>query len=134
DEQDTRDAPPTGIRHAFSPEVKFLATSADTVYDGVEQTRALFLTREYLLDLFQAKSAVPHTYDYLLHSFGEARPTTPERFQPSTALTRRYWLVDEQRAMSTDDAWGFDFVRKEKPGPKPSHFGKEWYDHTARVR
>src|SRR4029077_18701529 len=38
DEQDTRDAPPTGIRHEFSPEVKFLGTSAAGVFEGVEQT------------------------------------------------------------------------------------------------
>ena len=49
----TRGMPvPTGIRHEFSPEVKFLATSASGVYEGVDQTRALLLTHEYLLDIF----------------------------------------------------------------------------------
>src|SRR5262249_40417061 len=43
DEADTRDARPTRLRHAFGPEVKFLATSASGVYEGVEQTRALAL-------------------------------------------------------------------------------------------
>ena len=35
DEQDTRIATPTGIRHDFAPEVKFLATSASGVFEGV---------------------------------------------------------------------------------------------------
>src|SRR5262249_23172598 len=38
DEGETRDRTPTFIRHEFSPEVKFLATSASGVFEGVEQT------------------------------------------------------------------------------------------------
>src|SRR6266516_3038568 len=70
DEADTRDAELTALRHEFSPEVKFLTSSADGVFEGVDQTRALLLTKEYLLDVVQGTSPVPHTYDYVLHSFG----------------------------------------------------------------
>ena len=77
DEQDTANAQPTAIRHEFSPEVKYLATSAAEVFEGVEQTRVLLLTGEYLLDVFHARSKLPHTYDYMLHCFGEARPVGP---------------------------------------------------------
>jgi hypothetical protein len=134
DEQDTRSAKPTGIRHEFSPEVKFLATSADEVFEGVEQTRALLLTREYLLDVFQASSPVPHTYDYLLHSFGKAQPTRPDLYKPSNALEKRYWLVEKVQAQTTGDPWALDFVIKEDPAAKKGKYGKEWYDHTARLR
>ena len=41
DEQDTDNATPTAIRHEFSPELKYLATSASGVFEGVEQTRVL---------------------------------------------------------------------------------------------
>ena len=54
DERDTRDAELTALRHQFSPEVKFLASSADGVFEGNLETRALFLTKEYLLDVFYA--------------------------------------------------------------------------------
>jgi hypothetical protein len=112
--------------------VKFLATSADAVFDGVEQTRALLLTREYLLDLFHASSAVPHTYDYLLHSFGKVQPARPDRFRPTSALVKRYGLVDRMQGMTTDDPWSLDFVIKEDA--KKGKYGKEWYEHTARLR
>src|SRR5439155_21702627 len=46
---------PFRYRHGFTPEVKFLATTA-SCYPGVLETRALALTREYLLDLFWAES------------------------------------------------------------------------------
>jgi hypothetical protein len=134
DEGDTRDARPAGVRHAFTPEVKFLATSASGVYEGVDQTRALFLTSTYLLDLFHAASKVPHTYDYLLHSFGRVRPAGALPFKPSAALARRYGLVDKQQALSTDKPWAVDFEIAEKPGSRKGKYGKEWYAHRARLR
>jgi hypothetical protein len=151
DEADTRDAPPTGIRHEFTPGVKFLATSVSGLFDGVDQTRVLVLTGEYLLDLVHAASPVPRTYDYLLHSFGEPRPVSPGRFAPTDALVRRYWTLREPRALATGAQWALDFVldgaaarRREahdrewhaaqkKPAP-PVRYGPEWYAHTAAVR
>ena len=43
DEEDTADAP-CDVRHEFTPELKFLATSAEGVFDGLAQTRVLMLT------------------------------------------------------------------------------------------
>ena len=151
DEGDTRNARPTNIRHEFTPEAKFLATSASGVFEGVEQTRVLLLTKEYLLDLFHATSKVPHIYDYVLHTFGKPRPITPERFKPSNALVKRYWLMQNQQAMTADGPWSLDFVIKEEPGnqqvkneeekekkskskPRKNNYGQEWYDHTASLR
>ncbi|MEO5367745.1 MAG: heparinase II/III family protein [Magnetococcus sp. WYHC-3] len=134
DEGETQPVPACAIRHDFRPEVKYLATSASGVFAKVAQTRVLLLTREYLLDVFQADSPVPRVYDYLLHSFGAPRPVNPERFQPSTALDRRFWLVSDRQAMTTDGPWALDFVIKEEPGSRKGKFGPEWYDHTAAVR
>ena len=110
------DAELTALRHEFSPEVKFLASSADGVFEGVDQTRALLLTKEYLLDVVHATSPVPHTYDYVLHSFGRVEPEKPDAFEPTKALMKRYWLVDDQKAMTTGEPWMLDFVIEEKPG------------------
>jgi len=134
DEEETRGADLSDLRHAFNPDVKYLSTSASGVFDGVDQTRALLLTREYLLDVFRASSPVPRTYDYLLHSFGAPRPARPEEFSPSAALDKRFWLVSDRRAMTTGKRWALDFVIKEEPGSRKGKFGPEWYDHTAVVR
>jgi hypothetical protein len=151
DEGETRNAPPTGIRHEFTPDVKFLATSASGVFEGVDQTRVLVLTGEYLLDLFHATSPTPHTYDYLLHSFGVPHPADPGRYLPSDALVRRYWLLREPRATTTGTGWSLDFVLDEavarrrvahderwraerKKPPQPARYGAEWFAHTAAVR
>jgi hypothetical protein len=133
DEQDAADATPTAVRHEFSPELKYLATSASGVFEGVEQTRVLVLTREYLLDVFHAAGKVPHRYDYMLHCFGKARPTGGN-FRPAPDLMPRYWVIDAKQAMTTDAAWGMDFAYKEPPGSRGGNYGPPWYDHTAQIR
>jgi len=132
DEGDTR-ARPCDVRHAFSPEVKYLAVSASGVFEKVDQTRTLLLTREYLLDVFHAASPTPRIYDYLLHSFGMPRPAHADRFEQSSALDKRFWLVSDRRAMTTDGPWSLDFVIREEPGSRKGNFGPEWYNHTAAV-
>lgn len=134
DEQDTRNATPTDIRHAFSPEVKFLATSASEVFDGVDQTRALLLTGDYLLDLFRLSSDLPHTYDYLLHAFGEAIPVRPKALQASRAMERRYWLIDDWQSVTTDDGWSLDFSQADPAAGLGGNYGDVWYRHRASVR
>lgn len=153
DEQDTHDAIPSAIRHDFNRDVKFLATAASEVFETVEQTRVLLLTGEYLLDIFQLASPIPHTYDYLLHSFGRPEPLASKDYKPSRALSGRYWQLHDPKAVKTDKAWALDFVideaqthhreavdqqarEQKKPGKKipPTHYGPEWYDHTAAVR
>jgi len=153
DEQDTENATPSAIRKDFTPEMKFLATSVSDVFDGVDQTRALLLTREYLLDVFHAASASPHTYDYLLHSLGRAEPVEPRQWDRGDhGLGPRFSHVKERRGITTNDAWSLDFVIDEaatrakehkddevlaagkKRRPPPHHFTDEWYRHRAAVR
>ena len=134
DEGETQDAELTALRQEFSPEVKFLASSAGGVFEGVDQTRALFLTKEYLLDVFHASSPVPHVYDYVLHSFGRVEPRQPEGFEPTKALMKRYWLVDDQKGMITNEPWILDFVIEEKPGSRSGSYAREWYEHKAKLR
>ncbi len=151
DEGETRNATPTGVRHEFTPAVKFLATSASGVYEGVAQTRVLLLTPEYLLDLFHATSPVPHTYDYVLHALGAPRPDDPGRFHPSDALAARYTLLEGTRATTTGGQWALEFVQdaravrdkeahdrrwleERKKTVAPARHGPEWYAHTAAVR
>lgn len=108
DEEDTAPAP-FSVRHAFTPEVKFLATSSDAVFDGVAQTRALLLTDRYLLDLFAAASKFPRVYDYLLHSMGRPQPVT-RGFNARVTASPNFWALDNQRGLVTDKPWQLEFA------------------------
>ncbi|MBN2507045.1 MAG: alginate lyase family protein [Verrucomicrobia bacterium] len=51
-----------------------LATVADfqsLVYPGVRLMRTVAVTPDYVLDVFQAASSTPHTYDYLFHGLDD---------------------------------------------------------------
>ncbi len=134
DEEDSGAAVPD-VRHAFTPDVKYLATSADGVFEGVEQTRALMLTGEYLLDLFHASSKTPRLYDYNLRSFGLPNPISEHDYEPTAGLSRRYWPIEDQRKTTTSDMWQFEFVMNEERDSRLNpDLGDIWYDHEARVR
>lgn len=62
--------PLTVAGHNFGSAAKVIRVSG-SVYPGVEQSRTLALTRGYLLDLFEARSDVEHTYDWILHGLGD---------------------------------------------------------------
>jgi hypothetical protein len=64
------------IREDFAKPVKFVAARAQGIYPDVDQERALFLTDEYLFDLFWLKSTgasagKPRVYDWQVLTFGD---------------------------------------------------------------
>ena len=59
------------VRDDQTPGVKYAACWARGVYPGVEQERAIWLTRRYLLDVFRLASDKPRTYDWQVLAFGE---------------------------------------------------------------
>jgi len=129
----TANAPYT-YRHEFSPDVKFLATTA-SCYPGVLQTRALALTPEYLLDLFWADSALPHTYDWVLHAIGKLHIEHPALYQPSSTLLQDYWWIENERSQKTAKTWRADFIQQN--GLAVSGMGRhteEWFSDRAAVR
>ena len=47
---------------------------------------------------------------------------------------KRYWLVDDQKAMMTGEPWMLDFVTEERPGSRSGFYAREWYEHKAKLR
>ena len=134
DGENTRRVEPDVVRHEFGPHGKFLATTATGVFEQVTQTRALLLTRDYLLDLFHARSPVTRTFDYVLSSLGRPAPLTPGAYRPSRVLQDRYWSLSEPRAMTTDESWRLDFVIDEAASRRRRAFQRRWLaEHRPRA-
>jgi hypothetical protein len=78
---------------------------SDTVYPGVTQDRALFLTSNYVADLFGTFSAASHKYDMAWHIRGEM--TSDLKLEPlewaDPALG--YNSLTNVRHTTTDKAW-----------------------------
>jgi hypothetical protein len=76
------------------------------VYEGVRQQRKLGLTKEYLLDVFELRSERKHTYDYLLHGFGELRLEKVPGLTPYDGFSKDYGVgTIDPRAHSAHNVW-----------------------------
>ena len=123
-------------RNDFTPDAKFLAASG-SAFPGTTQTRALLLTRDYMVDVFRAAAndGRERTFDWVLHGLGRLYPGNPAAYRPGTDLVANYWWIDNERSRTVDAAWQADFVQHSggvTPGLQA--FSKEWFEQTAGVR
>jgi hypothetical protein len=120
----------------FSPEVKFVAARTQERYPGVDETRVLMLTREYLLDVSSARSDKRRSYVWLVHTFGKASPDRPDQWKPSNDLAE---LVKELSGVRTLETGGRPWsvtVRQVPPekAPRDSPLGGKWWARKIGVR
>ncbi len=170
------------IRSSFDPLVKFVAATAvcksgevtldnrqplasatlsldlrrneSTVWPGVEMSRALFLTREYLFDIYQLKSDKAHDYHWQVHTLGT--PQLDRDWKPTDELTdklydmsnravakqladpvehERYQLHDVKKLAAADKSWSFTAVQTcALDDVQKSVLGSAWYDRKVGVR
>ena len=123
-------------RQDFSPAVKFVAARTRKRYPGVDETRALMLTREYLFDLFAARDDARHSYVWLVHTFGEAGPDAPDAWKPSDDLADLVKELSDVRTLDTGGRpWSLDVRQvRSKREPEDTPLGDEWWSRKIGVR
>lgn len=124
------------------------------VWPGVDMSRALFLTREYLCDIHQLSSAKPRLYQWHVHALGQAR--VDGAWKPTDELNdvlydmanrqitkrledpverERYQFKDVRRLDPAESGWTFTAIQDcELPDISRSLLGKEWYDRKIGAR
>ena len=77
------------------------------VYEGVHQTRTICTTDEYVLDLFTLKSSEEHTYDYILHSWGDVKIAGVSKVAENFDLNKEYGFgpIDGNAKKRKDNVW-----------------------------
>ena len=123
-------------RSDFNEEVKFVAARTQQRYPGVDETRALMLTREYLLDVSTARDDEKHSYVWLIHTFGKATPDRPDQWRRSGDLAELVGELSDVRTLKTDGrAWDVT-VRQAPPENPPENtpLGREWWSRDIGVR
>jgi len=79
---------------------------SNTVYPGVNQDRALFMTPQYLADIFGAFSDGPHLYDLAWHFRGELVPSLKlASMQFPDPAVNGYNAFDEVSHANSNQAW-----------------------------
>jgi hypothetical protein len=123
-------------RQAFEKEVKFVAARTKKRYEGVDETRALFLTGEYLLDVFSCAAPEEHSYVWIMHAFGQAEPDAPESWQPTQQLKDLIPQLFDERSLQTEGrAWAVT-VRQAKRAQEPpdSPLTAQWFERLIGAR
>jgi len=123
-------------RYDFNEDVKFVAAQTDERYPGVEETRALMLTREYLFDVFTARDDQPHSYVWLVHTYGKATPDQPNQWRASDSLADLVAELSDIRTLETGGrAWSVT-VRQMPPENPPENtpLGERWWSRNIGVQ
>lgn len=127
----------TTVRKDFSGPVKFVAARSRKVYRGVDLSRALLLTKEYLLDATRLASDEKHTYDWLVHALGEARYPGTDGSKTWTRVDtpKRFTEFDEARWCLMDEgAWRVQVMQVcTLDDPSKASLPKAWYDRAVGV-
>ena len=92
----------------------------DSVYPGVTMDRAVFLTQNYLADLFGAFSAAPHKYDLAWHIRGNI--SSAQKFDPIS--------------FPAPTPKGYNFltnIRQSNAADQPWSLAATYNGHTARL-
>jgi len=76
-------------------------------YPGVTLDRSLFMTPQYLVDIYGAFGNIPHTYDLAYHFIGELNSTLDLKAfpTPKEQLPNGYNALTDLKSASTDAAW-----------------------------
>ena len=150
---------PGGTRHAFDNLVKFAGvravpttyarpgpggrtlTETAGLYPWLTTQRCLFLTREYLFDVFHLAGEKPYTYHWLVHAIGSAAPDPPAAWRETTDLDDELAgpdsvrFADQRRCDVGGRTWALTVVQDcYGKAPAESRMGKAWYDRKIGVR
>ena len=95
------------------------------VWPDTDVERAVFLTRQYLLDVYRLASDKPRQYHWLLHAVGKPVPDAPSEWKSSQDLDRD--LRDSRGDDSTClDAKGKTRFVKGSGAPPSFRFDQQW--------
>ncbi len=138
------------IRHTLQEELKFVAVAAEGLYPGVWQERGIFLTDEYMLDLYANRSERTRRYDWSVNGAGtlamEGWKPSSELYgsmlyrdmgdpQPADAKPEGNDPREVHKLEAGDQAWSThilqDYTGKDV---NRSQLGAEWYERQIGVR
>ena len=129
---------PFTTRHEFQDVVKYFSISGSP-FENERQTRAVFLTKDYLADFFHPEDAGQparaRIFDWTLHGLGRLYVGNPSAYHPSNDLLPFYWWIDNERSRPTDATFQADWIQR-SAGVIPGRqlFGKEWFQQEVGVR
>ncbi len=101
-----RPADATQLVYGFADTMSLQRGWTDQAYSGVTMDRSLFLTPEYMADIFGAFSQMPHQMDLAWHFVGDLKPSIElTDYAFPTPVQPGYSALTEVKRGQTDQAW-----------------------------
>jgi hypothetical protein len=123
------------VRSDFRGPVRFVSATSSKVYEGVELTRSLMLTREYLLDLTTRTSTTEHNYHWLVHALGQAQYDRADVWKPSEQPKTLDKLPNVRKHSPGAESWSVRALQSCAFSDKTkARLPKAWYDRKIGVR
>ncbi len=89
---------------------------SSTVYPGTTLDRSLFMTPDYVAELFGGFSSVPRTYDLAWHFRGELKTKLPvEDWKFPEPTPNGYNSIGNVKSAQTEKSWSADIAFQGKP-------------------
>ena len=134
-DQQSPEGGPFTTRQDFGRDLKLFAIQG-SAFKGVDQSRTLLLTQEYLADVFHAadRDGHVHVFEWVLHGLGRLFPGNPAAYRPTQALVPFYWWVDNERGRDVDGPWRMDWIQSSAGVTRGLQFGKDWFEASVGVR
>lgn len=132
-------------RFASTPEAKFVAIRGPLAA-GVDQTRALLLTREYLIDVSRLAAGQPHRYTWLAHPLGRPQglagfvsyPDMTTRLTPEPKTDPKKYggatFADSRRLDADEKPWAVTMLQDAGPDAAKEPVPAAWWQAGIGVR
>jgi hypothetical protein len=134
DFQEPKTIGPVDLQQKFSEHAKFIAARGQGIYDGIDQTRALVLTDDYLVDVFRLKSDTPRHYQWTIQAVGNAfpEPSGKQEWTPSFDLQGYQSDCANERSLASDEDWSVTVLQSSGGANRRfSGLGERWFE--ARI-
>jgi hypothetical protein len=88
---------PIGTLDAFvaGAQLQVARASSAKAYPGVNQSRTVLLTTDYMIDLFEARGALENTFDWVYHNYGDFSTELSMQPAPGAAGKANGYGTDE---------------------------------------
>ena len=125
----------TTTRQAFTKAVKFVAARSNSVYDGVDLTRSLMLTNEYLLDVTRLIGEQEHSYYWLIHALGQVQAEQLEQWKDSKLPNALQPLKNVRACQAGNKPWSITAQQScALEDPSKAKLPKQWYERKIGFR
>ncbi len=122
------------VRAHLAPGAAFVAARSDRVYPGVEFTRALLLTGEYLVDVSRLIDDQPHRYVWLVHALGLADEHPAHGWHDAPLPAGLEPLASSRKHGGDGLPWRLTVRQRRAPVEREPALPAGWYDRGIGVR